>query len=793
MTFNPNDGTRTSIIVNYDSGRVPDYLLVCSDATTINSRWYVIEAVRTREGQYQLSLLRDVICDYYENVVSAPCFIEKATLPISNSLIYNNEDFSFSQIKEKEIQIDDASHTPWYALYINKDLAGTELNFSSGRIVPDIVVSDLDQYEYYDYQGTNTYKAEFSNLAYTTTIYSQNWFTGFPPFVSKDGVTIETENATITMCFDGTTAPCSPLIAGTWRTDLNIPYALTDGAGLTGNAWTKPGQYRWYNPAQNYAMGAADFQGKLYDTYPALTYPNLFRNLAAEYLGIQNNPNVYQTENGKIIKVSNTNKFYKVVMQKIDKPVKETTIAKETTPYQHLMTVLEKLGPGTVEGNSPFSIQYAATEYQFSFVELSEGTATIKLPTTREHCKNEVYDIIMFPAKSIAVLRDGTLYRTDERFNADILTQLMLTIPKEMLYDAQILPYCPIADGRFYQEPTSKEVVLELSASAFAENQDYSLITIGNKSFFMYYPSTASFTKSLRRADLQVTVPADAALFKLENESHLYRLCSPNYNGAFDFSAAKNRGILGYNITCNYRPYSPYIKVAPIFRGLYGGDFGDARGLICGGDFSISQISDAFASYELQNKNFQNIFDRQIKHMEENNNIQHRLDKLNAGVGALTGGVGVGVSAGFLTANPLIGIGAGLMGAAISGAAGAQDVSLNQQMREMALDYTKDQFGYQLGNIKALPYNLSKVSSRNADNKIFPFLEVYGPTEAEKEAYLNKLKWNGMTVMAIGTVGEHLQSKPTYIKGKIIRFSKLPEEYHTANLIADELNKGVFI
>lgn len=151
MTFNPNDGITTSIIVNYSSGRIPDYLLVCSSATTIDSRWYVIEAVRTREGQYQLSLLRDVICDYYENVVSAPCFIEKATLPISNSLIYNNEDFSFSQIKEKEIQIDDASHTPWYALYINKDLAGTELNFSSGRVIPDIVVSDLDQYEYYDY------------------------------------------------------------------------------------------------------------------------------------------------------------------------------------------------------------------------------------------------------------------------------------------------------------------------------------------------------------------------------------------------------------------------------------------------------------------------------------------------------------------------------------------------------------------------------------------------------------------------------------------------------------------
>ena len=47
-----------------------------------------------------------------------------------------------------------------------------------------------------------------------------------------------------------------------------------------------------------------------------------------------------------------------------------------------------------------------------------------------------------------------------------------------------------------------------------------------------------------------------------------------------------NQGIDSFDIECTYKPYNPYIHISPNYKGLYGKDFDDIRGLICGGDFS---------------------------------------------------------------------------------------------------------------------------------------------------------------------------------------------------------------
>jgi hypothetical protein len=109
------------------------------------------------------------------------------------------------------------------------------------------------------------------------------------------------------------------------------------------------------------------------------------------------------------------------------------------------------------------------------------------------------------------------------------------------------------------------------------------------------------------------------------------------------------------------------------------------------------------------------------------------------------------------------------------------------------LDYSRDLYGYSLGNIKALPDSLSKTSALAYNNKLFPFLEYYSCTSTEKDALRNKIKYNGMTVMRIGTVQEFLRAERTYIKAKIIRIEDLEDEYHMLNEIASEMSKGVFI
>ena len=265
----------------------------------------------------------------------------------------------------------------------------------------------------------------------------------------------------------------------------------------------------------------------------------------------------------------------------------------------------------------------------------------------------------------------------------------------------------------------------------------------------------------------------------------MYRLCSPNFNGQFEFSAAMNDGVDYFNVDCSYKPFNPYIHINPNFKNLYGQDFNDARGLICGGDFSLPQLSSAWANYQLNNKNFNEIFNRDILNLEINNAVQREQQKWQIALGTVAGGL-IGTGATGTVAGGLIGAGA-------SGLAGWRDYQLSEQLRQEAIDYRKDQFEYQLGNIKAIPYSIAKTSAFTYNNKIFPVLEYYTCTQEEKQALIDKIYYNGMTVMRIGTISQFLRNEPTYIKGKLIRLEGTDNNFHVVNEIANEINKGVFI
>ena len=120
--FNPNDGVTATHIINYEH-EDGDYVLITDDEkTTIISRWFVTETVRTRGNQYKLNLKRDLIVDNFEKVINAPTIINRAMLTSPNSpLLFNPEGFSFNQIKKEEILLKDKTLTPWYILYFNKN------------------------------------------------------------------------------------------------------------------------------------------------------------------------------------------------------------------------------------------------------------------------------------------------------------------------------------------------------------------------------------------------------------------------------------------------------------------------------------------------------------------------------------------------------------------------------------------------------------------------------------------------------------------------------------------------
>ena len=161
--------------------------------------------------------------------------------------------------------------------------------------------------------------------------------------------------------------------------------------------------------------------------------------------------------------------------------------------------------------------------------------------------------------------------------------------------------------------------------------------------------------------------------------------------------------------------------------------------------------------------------------------------------GAVTGGM-IGSMGG-----PIGSIVGAVAGGVASGVAGAADIANTKKLQAEAIDFKRDLFGYQLGNIKAMPNSVAKTTAYNIINKLFPIIEVYECTEEEKKAVANKIAWNGMTVMAIGKIYDYIPNSWSYkditdkgyIKGKIIRLDD--DKIDDANLqatIIEEINKG---
>lgn len=288
-----------------------------------------------------------------------------------------------------------------------------------------------------------------------------------------------------------------------------------------------------------------------------------------------------------------------------------------------------------------------------------------------------------------------------------------------------------------------------------------------------------------------IAVGFDSNDIKVKSQTDMIRLASPNYSNFFDINVQKNKGIHYFNVDATYKPYQPYIHVNPDFNGLYGKDFDDIRGLICGGDFGIALTTDAWATYQLQNKNYLNIFDRETQALELSNSIQKSNEIVQAITGTL-GGAMTGAMSGLLMGGPTGAAVGGAVGGVASAVGGIVDAVNNEKLRQEQMSLRQDRFGYQLENIQALPQGLAKTSALTNNNKIFPFIEYYTCTDEEKHALEYKIAYNGMTVMRIGTINEFLDDKETFIKGQMIRLD-LGDDYHAAAVIGDEINKGVYL
>ena len=307
-----------------------------------------------------------------------------------------------------------------------------------------------------------------------------------------------------------------------------------------------------------------------------------------------------------------------------------------------------------------------------------------------------------------------------------------------------------------------------------------------------------TFTSLLRIAeDYSILNPGNDALTrKLANECDLVRIVSQNYSAIFEFSPAKSGGVDGFLADCTYKPWSPYIHILPKLKGLYGDNFvaiDDARGLICGGDMSLPQLSNEWANYQLQNKTYQEMFDRQIKNMDVQNDVNRQGALAQAILAPLTGGA----------AGAAIGSKTGVLGGTVAdtaigaiggGVTAGIDYANTVRMMEENRQYAIDMYGYNLQNIQAVPTSLTKTSALTYNTRVWPFIEYYTCTEAERKALKDKIKYNGMTIMKVGQLSDYTLGEDNFYKGQLIRFPEYVKiDGHMAFEIYNELNKGVYL
>ena len=772
INFNPNDGVSSEHVIggaNNYSGTA-DYAVLEEDNQII-SRWFIIENQRTRGGQYKLLLKRDSVCDYLDSVLDAPCFIEKGWVPDTDPAIFNTENLTFNQIKVREQAIKDNAGIPWLVGYYAKDKE-LKTSISSLEYAADYTVNGIANWQYYSqYQNPQSYLTSV-NLNLYFQVGGSETISGNP---KRGEVKYLLSDRYVRQLSSGLSGD---------KSSSGLHYIIPQDGSTSGpNKEVVKEIFHSIGTNTTKLMTSAEtlFTGYLttseYDTLKSFS--------EKEYT-------IFDSDSGILYKIG----------ANIETGLEPSTQSWTKVPLtSSLGYQLYDIYAGTkVTGTRPTSdssttnFEVSAATYskvQLTLDPISTLASSITInPSGSAQPLYAPYNIFAIPFSDN--LRCGSSSRG---WNIYPSKSLGLRIVNSLiakyggnggeLYDVQLLPYCPIPEvNQNITGQTKKVLNMDLiPEELWGTITDESSNTVGV--FFNCRTTSIQTTSS---------IAISIADYKIQNETEFCRLVSPNWNGIYEFSPAKNRGVEYFTIDLELKPYSPYIHVAPKFNrdGLYGDRDNDPIGLICGGDFGLTMINEAWAQYERQNKNYQNIFDRQVQNLEVQQKYQRQADIAGAVTGTVSGAAGGAMTGSMFGGGYGAAIG-GIAGGAVSAAGGAQDVWINDKLRAEALDYTKDQFGYQLGNIRALPDSLTKVNSFNPNNTIFPILEFYSCTEKEKEALRNKIKYNGMSIGRIGTLRDYNNPEDiSYVKGQIIELD-IGDDFHLAADIANEIYKGVRI
>lgn len=769
-SFKPNNGVNTqhaigSSVSSYDG--TGDYLICTDEFGEILSRWFIIDSQFNRENQWIVSLHRDLVADYYDKIVNVDCQIEKAILPSWNKLTLNQEDITVNQIKTDETLLKDETEVAWIVGYYNnkpQPIVDTNGN-PTDEVSPYLMQLDAD-----DKVSTN--------VSYDVAITDafEDWFGEGIRHANPSGYVWE--------------------IYSSWDynySNNNNRYLFSATGSASKFTVDEVGSGLRMKKKTTAEEVVSAFTGK-FDTLKQTSFDYL-HNTEDPPMMTEEETQEFLSLNNRIVRFGD-GIVRRITISSGPREQATTKIKANSNLYTYMYNRLsdaELLQRTSSAKDNNFGLIYTRTHYEITATPVAANTdLTVDIPVSVRQLNDASYNMFAMPYP----IEGETFTLGGKEMTQDLSMKVATALANKysgggVLYDLQLLPFCPIFD---IDKVDTREYDLPTDESGYSAIKNYDDEIVG----YILHAKQSQFT-------FNININLSCENMKMENQTDMYRLCSPNFNGQFEFNLAKNGGSINYfNVDCTYLPYNPYIHINPSFDGLYGQDFDDARGLICGGDFSLPIMNDAWESYQLQNKNYLNSFNRGIEKMEKEREYGRATDMVSAIFGALQGGVSGAFTANAWGAGGLVSGLAGIGGAGLSLAGGLLDARMNDYMRQYNIDYTKDMFNFNLGNIQALPQSIAKTTAYTYNNKVFPLLEYYTCTDEEKEAFANKVAYNSMSVGTIGKISDYIgntwsytinnktiESKG-YIKGKIIRVLDIDEKTGIINAIGEEIYKGVY-
>lgn len=712
---------------------LPTYIL----DTENNRRWFVSGITQLRSGKYQISLLRDILSEGLQQWKSEEAYINAGLATDYNK--YKTWQLPFTNTKVKEERLNINGKSSFFVYYVNTR------NVDAQNVLTEA-----------DLQIKSSLLPGITNYDYSVSSLSE--LPGFEYIGAGDLKLWNINSCNIK------TVMFSPIsIGGTsWR---NITAVYNNGVlelPLTYESELSPVNYNnnVVKIAANEIAVSSNANNCLTDLESAITtWINTYKNTLGAQISQNSASTLINNYKDKIIYNTTDQKIY--VLRATKNNMAYNTALGSGNEATTLATAIRNINwpiPYPSSDNIIFygnwlNFNSSADLYNFTLEEI--GTALNcdftfianqrKLPKSAVRCVN--------------IVSDNTISDQDLAQTLMVLQENALNLNEDSgrILDIQYLPF----------------------SVATSTNDN---IKVNNVSMVAKFLDMDDFYYITDLTDLQ----------NINKETDTIKIVSPSRASQFVFSPYNNNGNMLFQTSITIKPYSSIIYIRPSTQGLLINDWDDKDCLIISEDFSLTAVNSEWANYIYQNRNYENAFNRQIQGREFERTWEKRVEQAQAKSDEWTARNISSQKAQTYTGNlPIISSIAGAIGSAWQDQdylnAAKTDREYNEALYQESVSIAKDNFSYQIDNLKSQPGIPTKVTTIDIKHLDGVYLEFYSTNSTELAAINNFYKYNGNRIDAYGTFNQYYG---WFVRGKIIK--SLNYTQPEINEINRRLNLGIF-